>query len=127
MPNPHGCALPCHMMPFAFIGNFALQELAVHNSEMISAQELKRLLLGLGIEPQQLGDFAELDLLSRQSNQLVTSRAESLQYIRTYIYIYYIIIIIIIIIIINNNNNINHNSNNNNNNNNNIYIYIYSL
>lgn len=31
------------------------EELAVHNSEMISAQELKRLLLGLGIEPQQLG------------------------------------------------------------------------
>lgn len=31
------------------------EELALHNSEMISAQELKRLLLGLGIEPQQPG------------------------------------------------------------------------
>lgn len=43
-----------------FLSGALWQELAVHDSSMISAEGLRRLLLGLGIEPQRNGHPAEI-------------------------------------------------------------------
>ena len=52
--------LKCRHIKLQSLSRVLWQELAVHDSGMISAEGLRRLLLGLGIEPQRNGHPAEI-------------------------------------------------------------------